>query len=339
MSRAPRLGFLGVGWIGRHRMAALLKAGAQAVALADPSAENMAEALRLAPDARPVADLDALLDERIDGLVIATPSALHAEQAIQALDRGLSVFCQKPLGRDAREVEAVLAAARRADRCLGVDLSYRFTEGMQAIRRLIDAGELGQVFAADLTFHNAYGPDKPWFYAPVLSGGGCLMDLGVHLIDLALWTLRYPPVRSVSGHLMHAGMPIADRTRVVEDYALAEIVLEQGAVIRIACSWHLPAGRDAVIGAEFFGTAGGAAMRNVGGSFLDFTAERFRGTSAERLSSPPDDWGGRAAFHWLRKLALPRYDAEADRLADVARLMDRIYADAAPVSQAARSAA
>lgn len=339
MSRTPRLGFLGVGWIGRHRMAALLEAGAKAVAIADPSPENMGEALRLAPDARPVADLDALLGERLDGLVIATPSALHAEQAIRALDRGISVFCQKPLGRDAREVEVVLAAARRADRCLGVDLSYRFTEGMQAIRRLIDAGELGQVFAADLVFHNAYGPDKPWFYDPALSGGGCLMDLGVHLIDLALWTLRYPPVRSVSGRLMHAGIPIVDRAGVVEDYAVAEIVLEQGAIIRIACSWHLPAGRDAVIAAEFFGTSGGAAMRNLEGSFLDFTAERFRGTSAERLSGPPDDWGGRAAVDWLRKLVRPAYDAEADRLADMARLMDRIYDDAAPVSPAARSAA
>jgi predicted dehydrogenase len=48
------------------------------------------------------------------------------------------------------------------------------------------------VFAVDLVFHNAYGPDKPWFYDPELSGGGCVMDLGVHLVDLALWSLDFP---------------------------------------------------------------------------------------------------------------------------------------------------
>ncbi|QEH77702.1 Gfo/Idh/MocA family oxidoreductase [Sphingomonas sp. C8-2] len=330
MSRAVRLAFLGVGWIGRHRMEKLLAAGAEAIAIADPSPDNLAGALRLAPDAVPCGDLDTLLDRQPDGVVIATPSALHARQAIAALDRGVPVFCQKPLGRDAREVEAVLAAARRADRCIGVDLSYRFTAAMQAIKALLDAGELGSVYGVDLVFHNAYGPDKPWFYDPAQSGGGCLMDLGVHLLDLALWALDFPAVRSVSGHVMAAGRPLPDRSSGVEDYALAELVLAGGAVVRLACSWRLPAGQDAVIAAEFYGTGGGAAMRNVDGSFHDFAASRFRGTAVEPLAAPPDDWGGRAAVAWMKGLARRGYDAEADRHADVALLMDRIYEAAAP---------
>jgi predicted dehydrogenase len=96
--------------------------------------------------------------------VIATPSALHAEQAIAALDRGLAVFCQKPLGRDASETRAVVEAARRADRLLGVDLSYRYTRAAAALRDEVRSGALGEVYAVDLVFHNAYGPDKPWFY-------------------------------------------------------------------------------------------------------------------------------------------------------------------------------
>ena len=176
----PRIGFLGVGWIGRHRMQALLDANAvEAVGVADPSAECRDAALALAPAARPAATLNDLLDLDLDGLVIATPSAQHADQAIHALEAGVSVFCQKPLGRSVRETAAVVQAARRADRLLAVDLSYRFTAGMQRIRELVREGALGQVFACELVFHNAYGPDKPWFYDPALSGGGCVMDLGV----------------------------------------------------------------------------------------------------------------------------------------------------------------
>ena len=144
-----------------------------------------AEAGRLAPRRKLVGTLDDLVDLEVDGVVIATPSAMHAEQSIRALERGAAVFCQKPLGRTAAEVRAVVDAARAADRLLGVDLSYRFTEGMRRVRDLVRSGELGRVYAVDLVFHNAYGPDKPWFYDPALSGGGCVMDLGVHLVDLA----------------------------------------------------------------------------------------------------------------------------------------------------------
>jgi len=330
------LGFLGVGWIGRHRMQALLDAGATAVGIVDPSADNLAAARQLAPDARAVPDLAAMLELPLDGVVIATPSALHAEQAIMALDRGVPVFCQKPLGRDAGEVDAVLAAARRADRSLGLDLSYRRTAAMQAIRPLVQQGELGRIFAADLTFHNAYGPDKSWFYDRSQSGGGCLMDLGVHLVDLALWTLGFPTVRSVTGQLRSGGTPITDRSGQVEDYALAELVLDQGTIVRIACSWRLHAGKDAVIAAEFYGTNGGAAMRNVNGSFLEFTAMRLQGTSVEQLAAPPDDWGGRAAVAWMRGLAGRGYDEAAERFADSALVLDRIYA--AAVAPCARSA-
>jgi predicted dehydrogenase len=261
----------------------------------------------------------------LDGVVIATPSALHAEQSIAALRRGVAVFCQKPLGRTEAEARAVVEAARAADRLLAVDLSYRFTEGMRRIREQVAEGALGRVFAADLTFHNAYGPDKPWFYDPALSGGGCVMDLGVHLVDLALWTLGFPRVEEVSARLHAGGGPLRGADRV-EDYAVATLTLEGGATVRIACSWRLQAGCDAVITAEFYGTEGGAALRNQGGSFYDFTAERFRGTAREALAAPPDAWGGRAAADWARRLASgQRFDPEAERLVALSAVLDRIY--------------
>ncbi len=325
----PRLGFLGVGWIGRHRMAAILGTGlAEAVAVADPSDAMAEEALRLAPEARRVADLEEMLSLSPDGVVIATPSAMHAAQAVRALRSGAAVFCQKPLGRDAGEVGAALEAARAADRLLSVDLSYRFTVGMRRIRDLVRAGEIGRVHAADLVFHNAYGPDKAWFRDPALSGGGCVMDLGVHLVDLALWTLDFPGVRGVSAHLFAGGEPLRPGAAAdgVEDYAVATLDLDTGAVVRIACSWHLHAGQDAVISADFHGASGGTSMRNLDGSFYDFAAERYRGTARETLATPPDDWGGRTAADWAVRLAAgERHDPSADHLLTVARVLDRIY--------------
>ncbi|MBV9843176.1 MAG: Gfo/Idh/MocA family oxidoreductase [Sphingomonadaceae bacterium] len=326
----PRVGFLGVGWIGRHRMAAMLATGAvEAAAICDPSPEMIAPAQELAPEAAVMPSLDAMLGEGLDGIVIASPSALHAAQSIRALEAGAAVFCQKPLGRSAAEVRSVVAAARAADRLLGVDMSYRFAAGMRRIATLIREGALGRLFAIDLVFHNAYGPDKPWFYDRAQSGGGCLMDLGVHLIDLAFWATGTSDEPSdVHATLLNGGGRVEPAGDAVEDFALASFRLGDVAV-RLACSWRLHAGRDAEISVAFYGTDGGAALRNVGGSFYDFTAEQFSGTQATTLCSPPDDWGGRAAADWGERLAGgSRFDPMAEELIRSAALIDRIYAAA-----------
>jgi predicted dehydrogenase len=324
--RKARLGFVGTGWIGLDRMRAMLAVeGVEAVAICEPDPAMAAEALKLAPDAALVPSLDEMLALAPDGVVIATPSALHAAQCLQALEAGAAVFCQKPLGRDAGEVQAVLAAARRADRLLGVDLSYRYTEGMRAVREQVRTGALGDIFAANLVFHNAYGPDKPWFYDLELSGGGCVIDLGIHLVDLALWTLEFPRVTGVSSRLYAKGRPLEPGG--IEDFASATLDLEGGATVQIACSWNLAAGCEAVIAAEFYGTKGGAAFRNVDGSFYDFTAERLDGTRRERLASPPDAWGGRAAAHWAEALASgSRWRDSTAGLSEAPMAIDRIYA-------------
>ena len=325
-----RIGFLGVGWIGRSRMEAIVATGAvDTVAIVEPSDDMAAAALALAPGSARAATYAEMLALGLNGIVIATPSALHADQSIAALAAGAAVFCQKPLGRDAAETARVVDAAARADRLLSVDLSYRTTAGMAAIVPLVREGGLGRVQAVDLVFHNAYGPDKPWFYDKALSGGGCVMDLGVHLVDLALWTLGFPKIATVSAALFAGGAPLAPGSAAVEDLAFAALRLETGAVVRLACSWRLHAGRDAVIEACFYGTDGGAALRNVGGSFFDFAAERFTGTSSTPLAVPPDPWSGRAAAEWARRLAAgARFDEACRRLVDVAGAIDAIYRSA-----------
>lgn len=220
------------------------------------------------------------------------------------------------------------AAAAAADRLLGVDLSYRFTDGMTAIADLVGCGALGRVFAIDLVFHNAYGPDKPWFYDRAQSGGGCVMDLGIHLVDLALWATGFPDIARTQASLFAGGAPLHGRD-VVEDYAVATLDLADGAVVRLACSWRVHAGRDAVIEASFYGTEGGATLRNVDGSFYDFVAERHRGTARERLAGPPEEWGGRAAVDWARRLAAGGgFDPAARHFVAAADALDRIYAAA-----------
>jgi predicted dehydrogenase len=323
----PRLGFLGVGWIGRHRLEAIAAEDmAEVAALADLSEACVDAARALAPRAVAARSSEELWDLDLDGIVIATPNALHAAQTRAALARGMAVFCQKPLARTAVETAEVVTAARTAGRLLGVDLSYRHTAAMRRIRELISAGELGHVYAVDLVFHNAYGPDKAWFRDPGLAGGGCVIDLGTHLVDLVLWTLDFPVVRNVSSALYAQGQRLGPNPAVVEDYAIAQLELDTDAVARLACSWNLAAGRDAIIEAHFHGTRGGASLRNVNGSFYDFVAERYTGTRRMLLAEPPDAWGGRAAASWARHLAVDRsFDARIEHITEVASALDRIY--------------
>lgn len=327
MTARPRLGFAGVGWIGRDRLDAVLERGAAVIAaIADPSRERREAALAAAPGAAGCEHLGQLLELPLDGVVIATPSALHAEQCLAALGRGLAVFCQKPLGRDVDETRRVVEAARAADRLLAVDLSYRHTAAAQRLREVVRAGGVGRPFAVELVFHNAYGPEARWFYDRASAGGGCVIDLGVHLVDLALWLLDFPAVTAATSRLYAGGDPLRPGDARVEDYAAVQLELAGGVVVRLACSWRASVGRDAVIEATVLGTDGGASMKNVGGSFYDFVAERHAGTRTEPLAGPPDAWGARAVLAWAEQLAAGwRFDPAAEQLVPVARALELVY--------------
>lgn len=325
----PNLGFLGLGWIGRSRLEAIVREScANPVSIAEPLEENARIACEIAPNATRVKSLDELLsDPGLDGVVIATPSAQHAHQAICSLEAGKAVFCQKPLARTADETRAIVEAAKNSDLLLGVDFSYRYTAAMQSLYPLISDGKLGKIYAIDLAFHNAYGPDKKWFYDFSQSGGGCVIDLGIHMIDLALWVLDFPGLVNVDGILYCKGERILSPARQVEDYGMAWLETETGVSIHLQCSWNLPAGQDAVIEARFYGTEGGAAFRNVEGSFYDFIAERYDGTRKTVLAAPPDEWSGRAVVVWAEKLAHgARFNAEeCEQFIKTAHAIDRIY--------------
>lgn len=328
MSR-PRLGFVGLGWIGAMRLEAVAGTGrAEIAALCDATPGRLEATAREYPKAACFASLDDLVararELRLDGLVVATPNAYHAPQTLEALDAGLAVFCQKPLALNAREARDMVEAARQADRLLGVDYSYRFTQGARRLRERLERGELGRVFSLDTVFHNAYGPDKPWCFDRRLSGGGALVDLGVHLIDLAFWLLDDPTVREVRGQVFHGGAPLRDGA--VDDFASAWVELSGGAVLTLAVSWNAHAGADCVIRATLLGTQGGAEFRNIDGSFYDFELARFAGRSTELELRESRDWLGKAIIDWVDRLAAAnRFDPQIERSVRVSEVVDAVY--------------
>jgi predicted dehydrogenase len=152
------------------------------------------------------------------------------------------------------------------------------------------------------------------------------MDLGCHLIDLAGLFLGDLVPESVHADLFADGERLGRDPERVEDLALAQITLADGRAIRIACSWWLSAGTDAVLEASFFGAGRALTVRNVAGSFYDLEALLVEGRSSERIAQPPDDWGGRALLAWTERLRRDRsFDADVERLVQVADVIDRIY--------------
>lgn len=235
------------------------------------------------------------------------------------------MFCQKPLARNAREAQTVINAAASANRLLRVDLCYRESQALRCVRETVRAGAIGRVFAAELVFHNAYGPNKSWAFDPAMAGGGCVIDLGVHLVDAALWILdaEYQGSslrRYRSGRLIPAG------STAIEDFAIGSFELSGGITASLACSWHSSFGDHARIRVELFGDEGGIAFENVGGSFYDFRATLHRGASREVLVEPPDNWSGRAISNWALELRESRCYRPSRDLSELARALDGLYA-------------
>ena len=328
--RKPRLGFVGLGWIGRNRLESIVQADvAEIAAVHDVHSDNATEGLKLSPHAALFSSFDELLRHDLDGVVIATPNRFHAEQALAALEHGVAVFCQKPLGRNSFETRRIVETAREADCLLGVDLTYGFIPAMQTINKLVASGALGKIFAIDAKFHNGYGPDKSWFYDFSMSGGGCVLDLGVHVLDLALRSLGFPEIARVQSSLFAGGELLPKGAQQVEDYAVATIETADDTVINLSCCWNLNIGRDAEIEVAFYGTHGGVALRNVGGSFYDFVAQRFHRTETETLSEAEDSnwqWGGLATIDWVNRVAAEEgFDPKAEHFVTVAEVIDKIY--------------
>jgi predicted dehydrogenase len=323
----PRLGFAGVGWIGAQRMNVLAESGLACIAaVCDPNRERRdAACAKLRQDPAHCERFEQLLEQPLDGVVIATPNTLHEPQAAAAMERGLAVFSQKPLALTASGTSKLLDLARLKDLPLGVDWSYRWLAGVPELKARIETGELGTITAAELCFHNAYGPDARWYYDLAQAGGGCLLDLGCHLLDLCHWLIGARGPREVRARCFRDGRRLHAPIMEPEDFVMAAIEYASGQHVHLSCSWRASAGRGAIIECRIFGTEGGAEIRNVDGSFYDFVVALHRRADTTVLAAPPDPWSGRALVDWTRRLRAGGGCGDLGHLQTTAVVIDTIY--------------
>ena len=195
-----RVGVIGLG-IGRHHIRGYQShPNAEVVAIADLDETRLAEVGdQYGVSKRYPSGEQMIATEGLDVVSIATPNKYHKSLTIAALEAGCHVLCEKPMAMNAAEARDMLVAATKAGKRLMIDFSYRFSEQSQVLKAQVDAGVLGEVYFARTLWHRRRGLPRfgGWFGQKALSGGGPLIDLGVHRLDLALWLMGYPrPIRS-----------------------------------------------------------------------------------------------------------------------------------------------
>lgn len=279
--RFLRVGVIGLG-IGRgHVKGFQSHPRAEVVAVADPDEERcrrIKEEQRVPSTYRDAREM--LERERLDVVSIATPNHLHRELAVAALESGAHVLCEKPMAMSAAEGREMIAAAERAGRRLMINFSYRFSSQSQALRRLVDTGVLGHVYNARTVWLRRHGFPKfgGWFSDRALSGGGPLIDLGVHRIDLALWLMGYPqPVWAMAS--VHRELTEAENVRqgtaaTVENHAAGMVRFDDGASLLIEASWASHRSEPEYMETHLYGVQAGLVQRNRGGGY-DFVAELY----------------------------------------------------------------
>jgi len=221
-----RIGIIGAGGIsGTHVRAAQGIDGVEVVAVCGTNPEKTA-ALAASAGAAAYADLDAFFAHPMDIVAIGSPSGVHAEQAIAAVRRGLHVVVEKPLDVTTAKIDALLAEAERARVKIGVFFQERMLPELVAIKRRLEAGELGTpiFIAGHLDWYRppSYYSESKWRGKPALDGGGALMNQGIHTVDVILWL--FGDVRRVMGRTANRLHQIE-----VEDTASALLEFESGA--------------------------------------------------------------------------------------------------------------
>ncbi len=201
--RMLRAGVIG-GGVGRAHMRGYQSNAASklvAVCDVDPARVQVVGDEFSVPEAGRYTDYHKMLaDAQLDLVSIALPNYLHAEVTLAALQAGVNVICEKPMAPTVALAEAMIAAAQKADRKLVMCYNYRFRPDVQWMQRVISSGQLGDIHHVNATWRRETGiPGSGWFGRKEMSGGGALIDLGVHVLDLTLWFLGFPPVATVSG--------------------------------------------------------------------------------------------------------------------------------------------
>lgn len=272
-----RFGFIGAGQIAYYAADAV-KQNEHAILYAafDPNAERLEKFAAQKGVAKTFPTVEALLaDKDLDAVYIATPNKFHVPLTKQALEAGKHVILEKPFAMNYTEAKEVVELSRKLGLVFTVGMNQRFTADSQRIKSLVEQGVLGDIYHAKAYWRRRTGIPAlgTWFSSHEMAGGGALYDIGVHMLDLCLYTIdNFEPV-SVSGAtytkfgnrgLGEGDWGMSDKTGAafdVDDFATAFIRFANGATVTLDATWagHTElANRENV---EIFGTQGGASLR------------------------------------------------------------------------------
>ncbi|MBE1611564.1 Gfo/Idh/MocA family protein [Actinopolymorpha pittospori] len=275
-SRPLRVGVIGLGFAGQAALKGFLALpDVDVIALAGLEADRLAELGKEHSIPHLYARWQDLLErDDLDAVSVATPTHLHAPIAIAALEGGRHVLSEKPLARSGEEAQAIVDAAVKANRVLKVCFNHRERGDVAILKRHLDAGQLGRVYYAKAHWmrRNGIPGMGSWFTNREMAGGGPLIDLGVHMLDMALYLLGEPRVLSASastfselgprglGGSEYSAKQTVGSAYEVEDLATAFLRLEGGGVLQLETSWATFRKPGDDFGVSLYGTDGGAEI-------------------------------------------------------------------------------
>lgn len=198
-SPAVRLGIVGLGFMGQTHATNAIEFGHEVVAGADLVDETRDEFAR-EYDAAIYEDFEAMYDrEELDAVAVSTPNAFHEPAVTSALDHELHVLCEKPLAHNLESAERIAVAAADADEFCMVNFHNRLSTGTAMFKEYQNDGRFGEISHVQANYVRRRGipGTGTWFTNEELSGGGAVIDIGVHAIDMALYLMNYPPVEDV----------------------------------------------------------------------------------------------------------------------------------------------
>jgi predicted dehydrogenase len=254
----PRVAIVGCGGVGRKRAAAL--GPARLVACVDPIEPRARELAALVPGARSMPDWRAAVEAPdVDIVIVATPNDLLVPVAEAAIAAGKHVLVEKPGARTVSELDRLMAAAGRGRSLVRVGFNHRYHPALLRARELCEGGALGDLmFVRGRYGHGGrVGYEREWRADPLRSGGGELIDQGVHLIDLARVFLGEFPVVLGSTHTYFWPMPVDDNA-----FMLLETASGHAAWLHVSCTeWKN------VFSLEIYGRDGKLHAEGLGGSY------------------------------------------------------------------------
>ncbi|MFX3632207.1 MAG: Gfo/Idh/MocA family protein [Candidatus Pristimantibacillus sp.] len=304
MSQPIRLGIIGAGAIGNIHMQTFKSLdNVKLVAVTDtylPLAEQRAEEHGIeVVHANPQALLE---DPSLDAVVIAVPNQFHAPLAVEALKQGKHVLLEKPMAIDSEASHAIVEAVKASGKVLMMSQQMRWKGINRAIKERIENGDLGRIYNVKTGWFRKKGIPGwgSWFTRKDQAGGGPLIDIGVHMLDLSLYLMGNPKPISVYGSTYSEfgperrgigswGTPNWDGYYDVEDLATALIKLDNGATLSLEVSWaaHSAALPEAPF-IHLMGTEGGAALVGEDGHFVTHTDNEVVESSIEPLEGEED---------------------------------------------------